>query len=103
MATGAQSLFGSFARSNARRYAPAGGRVTVADVAGIDEAKEELRIERKAALVAEPAITGGAPSSTPDRCKRNAWKGKCSFRTGFLRMSDTGLEPVAFRTCGFRL
>jgi cell division protease FtsH len=33
---------GAFGRSRARRYAPAGARVTFADVAGIDEAKEEL-------------------------------------------------------------
>jgi cell division protease FtsH len=38
----AQSLLGSFGRSNARRYAPGGDRVTFADVAGIDEAKSEL-------------------------------------------------------------
>jgi cell division protease FtsH len=41
-ATSAQSLLGSFGRSNARRYSPGGGHVTFADVAGIDEAKEEL-------------------------------------------------------------
>ena len=41
-ATSAQSLLGSFGRSNARRYSPGGGRVTFADVAGIDEAKDEL-------------------------------------------------------------
>jgi cell division protease FtsH len=38
----AQSLLGSFGRSNARRYSPGPGRVTFADVAGIDEAKAEL-------------------------------------------------------------
>ena len=38
----AQNLLGSFGRSSARRYAPGGDRVTFADVAGIDEAKEEL-------------------------------------------------------------
>ena len=37
-----QSLLGSFGRSSARRYAPTGDKVTFADVAGIDEAKEEL-------------------------------------------------------------
>src|SRR6476659_1722063 len=37
-----QNILGSFGRSNARRYSPGGGRVTFADVAGIDEAKEEL-------------------------------------------------------------
>jgi len=41
-ASNAQSLLGSFSRSNARRYAPGGDRVTFADVAGIDEAKAEL-------------------------------------------------------------
>jgi len=41
-ATSAQSLLGSFGRSNARRYSPGGSRVTFADVAGIDEAKAEL-------------------------------------------------------------
>jgi cell division protease FtsH len=41
-ASSAQSLLGSFGRSNARRYSPGGGRVTFADVAGIDEAKDEL-------------------------------------------------------------
>ena len=41
-ATSAQSLLGSFGRSNARRYSPGGSRVTFADVAGIDEAKDEL-------------------------------------------------------------
>jgi cell division protease FtsH len=41
-ATNAQSVLGSFGRSNARRYTPGGGRVTFADVAGIDEAKDEL-------------------------------------------------------------
>jgi cell division protease FtsH len=35
-------LLGSFGRSSARRYAPTGDKVTFADVAGIDEAKEEL-------------------------------------------------------------
>jgi cell division protease FtsH len=38
----AQSLLGSFTRSNVQRYAPGGDRVTFADVAGIDEAKAEL-------------------------------------------------------------
>jgi cell division protease FtsH len=35
-------VLGSFGRSRARRYQPAGDRVTFADVAGIDEAKDEL-------------------------------------------------------------
>jgi cell division protease FtsH len=38
----AQSVLGAFGRSRARRYAPTGDKVTFADVAGIDEAKEEL-------------------------------------------------------------
>src|SRR5581483_8591311 len=37
-----QNVLGSFGRSSARRYEPGGDRVTFADVAGIDEAKEEL-------------------------------------------------------------
>jgi cell division protease FtsH len=37
-----QNLLGSFGRSRARRYEPTGQKVTFADVAGIDEAKEEL-------------------------------------------------------------
>jgi cell division protease FtsH len=41
-ATNMQSVLGNFGRSSARRYEPGGPRVTFADVAGIDEAKEEL-------------------------------------------------------------
>ena len=37
-----QGMLGAFGRSRARRYEPAAGRVTFADVAGIDEAKAEL-------------------------------------------------------------
>jgi cell division protease FtsH len=37
-----QNVLGQFGRSRARRYEPAGDRVTFADVAGIDEAKAEL-------------------------------------------------------------
>jgi cell division protease FtsH len=37
-----QNALGSFGRSSARRYQPAGDKVTFADVAGIDEAKDEL-------------------------------------------------------------
>jgi cell division protease FtsH len=37
-----QNILGSFGRSSARRYQPSGDKVTFADVAGIDEAKEEL-------------------------------------------------------------
>jgi cell division protease FtsH len=43
VAAGAGAGFASFGRSNARRYQAASGqRVTFSDVAGIDEAKEEL-------------------------------------------------------------
>ena len=38
----AQGMLGAFGRSRARRYQPSETRVTFADVAGIDEAKEEL-------------------------------------------------------------
>jgi cell division protease FtsH len=38
----AQNLLGSFGRSRARRYQPSGDRVTFADVAGVEEAKQEL-------------------------------------------------------------
>jgi cell division protease FtsH len=38
----AQNILGAFGRSRARRYAPTGDRVTFEDVAGIEEAKEEL-------------------------------------------------------------
>ena len=41
-AGGVQSALGAFGRASARRYQPTGDRVTFADVAGIDEAKEEL-------------------------------------------------------------
>ena len=37
-----QNILGQFGRSKARLYEPAGERVTFADVAGIDEAKQEL-------------------------------------------------------------
>ena len=37
-----QNVLGSFGRSRARRYEPSGDKVTFADVAGIDEAKDEL-------------------------------------------------------------
>jgi cell division protease FtsH len=37
-----QNVLGAFGRSRARRYEPSGDRVTFADVAGIDEAKQEL-------------------------------------------------------------
>jgi cell division protease FtsH len=37
-----QNALGSFGRSRARRYTPSGDKVTFADVAGIEEAKDEL-------------------------------------------------------------
>jgi cell division protease FtsH len=37
-----QNVLGQFGRSSARRYQPGGDKVTFKDVAGIDEAKEEL-------------------------------------------------------------
>ena len=37
-----QSMLGAFGRSSARRYEPGGDKVTFADVAGIEEAKQEL-------------------------------------------------------------
>jgi cell division protease FtsH len=41
-AGGVQNALGAFGRSRARRYEPVPGRVTFDDVAGIDEAKDEL-------------------------------------------------------------
>ena len=41
-AGGMQNVLGQFGRARARRYEPSGDRVTFADVAGIDEAKQEL-------------------------------------------------------------
>src|SRR5437773_4717429 len=41
-ASNVQNVLGSFGRASARRYQPSGDRVTFADVAGIDEAKQEL-------------------------------------------------------------
>jgi cell division protease FtsH len=38
----AQGAIGSFGRSRARRYQPAGDRITFADVAGVEEAEAEL-------------------------------------------------------------
>jgi cell division protease FtsH len=37
-----QNVLGNFGRTRARRYQPSGDRVTFADVAGIEEAKQEL-------------------------------------------------------------
>src|SRR5918995_2031419 len=38
-----QNALGAFGRSRARRYEPSGDKVTFADVAGIEEAEDELR------------------------------------------------------------
>jgi cell division protease FtsH len=38
----AQNMLGAFSRSRARRYQPTGDRVTFEDVAGVEEAEEEL-------------------------------------------------------------
>jgi len=40
--SGVQGMLGQFGRSSARRYEPGGDKVTFNDVAGIEEAKEEL-------------------------------------------------------------
>jgi cell division protease FtsH len=40
--SGVQNVLGQFGRSSARQYEPGGDKVTFKDVAGIDEAKEEL-------------------------------------------------------------
>ena len=54
-----QNVLGSFGRSRARRYQPSGDRVTFADVAGIDEAKEEL---------SEVVASKSADPQTPASC-----------------------------------
>jgi len=41
-ARGMQNILGQFGRARARLYEPTGDRITFADVAGIDEAKQEL-------------------------------------------------------------
>jgi cell division protease FtsH len=69
-----QNLLGSFGRSSARRYQPAGDKVTFADVAGIDEAKEELsevvdflrdpqRYRKLGARIPHGVLLSGAPGT----------------------------------------
>ena len=61
----AQGVLGSFGRSRARRYEPSGDRVTFADVAGIDEAKQELTRGRR--LPAPPREVRAARRAHPAR------------------------------------
>ena len=61
-----QNVLGSFGRSRARRYEPSGDKVTFADVAGIDEAKEELTRGRR--LPAQPGQV--PPARRPDPARR---------------------------------
>jgi cell division protease FtsH len=69
-----QNLLGSFGRSSARRYQPAGDKVTFKDVAGIDEAKEELsevvdflrdpqRYRKLGARIPHGVLLSGAPGT----------------------------------------
>jgi len=69
-----QNILGSFGRSSARRYQPAGDKVTFADVAGIDEAKEELsevvdflrdpqRYRKLGARIPHGVLLSGAPGT----------------------------------------
>ena len=69
-----QNVLGSFGRSSARRYQPAGDKVTFADVAGIDEAKEELsevveflrhpeRYRKLGARIPHGVLLSGAPGT----------------------------------------
>ena len=69
-----QNILGSFGCSSARRYQPAGDKVTFADVAGIDEAKEELsevvdflrdpqRYRKLGARIPHGVLLSGAPGT----------------------------------------
>jgi cell division protease FtsH len=69
-----QNVLGSFGRSNAQRYQASGDRVTFADVAGIDEAKEELtevvdflrnpdRYRRLGGRIPHGVLLSGAPGT----------------------------------------
>ena len=85
---GVQSVLGSFGRSRARRYEPSGDRVTFADVAGIDEAKDEL--SRSSTSCAIPRSTA---ARRPDPARRAAWA-----RPGPARRCWRG-RSRARRTC----
>jgi cell division protease FtsH len=69
-----QGMLGAFGRSRARRFEPSGAPVTFADVAGIDEAKEELsevvdflrhpeRYQRLGARIPHGVLLSGPPGT----------------------------------------
>src|SRR3954447_25920210 len=69
-----QNVLGAFGRSSARRYQPSGDRVTFADVAGIEEAKQELsevvdflrhpeKYRRLGARIPHGVLLSGAPGT----------------------------------------
>ena len=69
-----QNALGSFGRSRARRYEPSGDKVTFADVAGIEEAKDELsevvdflrnpeKYRRLGARIPHGVLLSGAPGT----------------------------------------
>ena len=69
-----QNALGAFARSRARRYEPSGDKVTFADVAGIEEAKDELnevvdflrnpdKYRRLGARIPHGVLLSGAPGT----------------------------------------
>src|SRR5204862_2225928 len=71
---GAGGVLSAFGRSRARRFDPAAGRVTFADVAGIDEAKAELaeivdflkdpdKYRRLGGRIPRGALLSGAPGT----------------------------------------
>ena len=66
-ASNAQGVLGAFGRARARRYEPTGGRVTFADVAGIDEAKQELTRGRRLPAPSR-AVRAGLARASPTGC-----------------------------------